>query len=286
MAETVVLCAANEVVEGEIKQASLPDGTNVALYRVAETIYATADMCTHGEASLSEEGIINGKIVECTFHFGTFDVTTGQPTGMPCEIPLKTYPVTVVDGKAAANLIRRRAYARFRTAEVAAEAGLSRGAQLHHFPTKDSLVVATLEYVFEQAQILSRRRASAVNRPRDLIEAVIEDAKEFFFSEHFMVAIDIVLSTSTDQAMRRQILDISRKARRPVEAAWAEALVAGGVPAPVAADIVALTLGIVRGMALRTLWDNDPKWFDQLFALWRQMIKVFLEAEHKRDRRR
>src|SRR6202453_459018 len=74
--------------------------------------------------------------------------------------------------KAAANLIRKRGYARFRTAEVAEEAGLSRGAQLHHFPTKDSLVVATLEYVFEQAQVLSRRRASAVNRPRDLIEAV------------------------------------------------------------------------------------------------------------------
>src|SRR5215467_11148374 len=139
----------------------------------------------------------------------------------------------------------------------------------------------TLEYVFEQAQIHSRRRASAVNRPRDLIEAVIEDAKEFFFSEHFMVAIDIVLSTSTDQAVRKQILDISRKARRPVEAAWAEALAADGVPASVAADIVALTLGVVRGMALRTLWDNDPKWFDQLFALWRQMIKSFLEAQQK-----
>jgi p-cumate 2,3-dioxygenase ferredoxin subunit len=36
--------------------------------------------------------------VECTFHFGTFDVTTGEPTGMPCEIALKTYPVTIVDG--------------------------------------------------------------------------------------------------------------------------------------------------------------------------------------------
>src|ERR1700749_2608136 len=120
--------------------------------------------------------------------------------------------------KAAANLIRKRGYARFRTMDVAAEAGLSRGAQLHHFPTKDSLVVATLEYVFEQAQIVSRRRAAAVNRPRDLIEAVIDDAREFFFSQNFIVAIDILLSTSTDQAVRKKILDISRKARRPVEA--------------------------------------------------------------------
>jgi len=98
MSETVVLCAASEVVEGEIRQAPLPDGTKVALYRVGGAVYVTADMCTHGEASLAEEGIITGKIVECTFHFGTFDVTTGEPTGMPCEIALKTYPVTIVDG--------------------------------------------------------------------------------------------------------------------------------------------------------------------------------------------
>jgi len=181
--------------------------------------------------------------------------------------------------KAAANLIRRRGYARFRTADVAAEAGMSRGAQLHHFPTKD-----TLEYVFEQAQIVSRRRAAAINRPRDLIEAVIEDAREFFFSEHFMVAIDIVLSTSTDDAVRKQILDISRKARRPVETSWTEALTASGVPASLAADIVALTLSLVRGMALRTLWDNDPKWFDELFSLWRRMIKIFLEAQPTKAR--
>src|SRR5260370_10073239 len=95
--------------------------------------------------------------------------------------------------KAASELIRRRGYARFRTADVAAEAGLSRGAQLHHFPTKDSLVVATLEYVFEQAQVLSRRRAPAGNRPPDLIASVIEDSREFFFTEHFMRPIASVL---------------------------------------------------------------------------------------------
>ena len=99
MPETVKLCAIEDVVDGEIRKAALPDGSNVALYRVDGAIYATADMCTHGEASLSDEGIITGKIVECTFHFGTFDVTTGEPTGMPCEIPLKTYPVRVVDGQ-------------------------------------------------------------------------------------------------------------------------------------------------------------------------------------------
>jgi len=99
MGQKLILCDADEVMEGEIKQASLPDGTFVALYRVDGEIYATADKCTHEDVSLSEEGVICGKIVECTFHFGTFDVTTGEATGMPCEIPLKTYPVTIVEGQ-------------------------------------------------------------------------------------------------------------------------------------------------------------------------------------------
>jgi hypothetical protein len=28
-----------------------------------------------------------------------FDVATNEPAGMPCEVPLKTYPVAIVDGK-------------------------------------------------------------------------------------------------------------------------------------------------------------------------------------------
>jgi p-cumate 2,3-dioxygenase ferredoxin subunit len=98
MSETVTLCPANDVVEGEIRKAALPDGSHVAVYRVDGDVYVTADLCTHGEASLADEGILTGRIVECSFHFGTFDVTTGAPTGMPCEIPLKTYPVSLIDG--------------------------------------------------------------------------------------------------------------------------------------------------------------------------------------------
>jgi nitrite reductase/ring-hydroxylating ferredoxin subunit len=35
--------------------------------------------------------------VECTWHFGTFDVTTGKAETLPCSIPLKTFPVEVID---------------------------------------------------------------------------------------------------------------------------------------------------------------------------------------------
>ncbi|XSC47532.1 non-heme iron oxygenase ferredoxin subunit [Bradyrhizobium sp. RDT10] len=92
------ICNASEVIDGEIKGAELPNGERIALYRYREKIYATSDICTHGEASLSEEGLLTGNIVECTWHFGTFDVTTGRAETSPCTVPLKTYPVQIIDG--------------------------------------------------------------------------------------------------------------------------------------------------------------------------------------------
>jgi p-cumate 2,3-dioxygenase ferredoxin subunit len=83
--------------DGEIRPAAMPDGTTLAIYNVAGTIYATADLCTHGEASLSEEGMLTGKIVECPWHFGTFDVTSGKPTGMPCTVALKTFAIKIIE---------------------------------------------------------------------------------------------------------------------------------------------------------------------------------------------
>lgn len=97
MTQNILIGAVADFPNGEIRPASMPDGTTLAIYNVDGTIYATADLCTHGEASLSEEGILTGNTVECSWHFGTFDVTNGKPTGMPCTVALKTFAVKVIE---------------------------------------------------------------------------------------------------------------------------------------------------------------------------------------------
>lgn len=98
MASSIGLFPAAELEDGQMRQAQLPDGSVVAVYNVAGRFYATADKCTHGEVSLTEEGTLDGCIIECSFHFGSFDVRTGEPVAMPCEKALKTYAVRVEDG--------------------------------------------------------------------------------------------------------------------------------------------------------------------------------------------
>ena len=73
------------------------NGLNVALYVVDGEYFATADLCTHGAASLAD-GYLDGELIECPLHQGTFNVKTGAAVGAPCTLAVRTYPVMLRDG--------------------------------------------------------------------------------------------------------------------------------------------------------------------------------------------
>lgn len=98
MSEAIPVCRVSEIAEGEIRGASLPDGTRIALYNINGKIYATDDTCTHESASLSEDGMVVEDKVECGWHFCSFDVATGEVCSSPCSEPLRTYRVVIIDG--------------------------------------------------------------------------------------------------------------------------------------------------------------------------------------------
>lgn len=74
------------------------DGEAVCLYLIDGRIYATQDKCPHGNASLAEGYLEDGKI-ECPLHQGVFDVMTGKPLCPPVTTDIKTYAVRVEDNQ-------------------------------------------------------------------------------------------------------------------------------------------------------------------------------------------
>jgi len=178
---------------------------------------------------------------------------------------------------AAVRLLGERGYAGLRTTDVAEAAGVSKGALTHHFPSKDALVQAVIEHVFECAAEQARRRAHRPMSVDQAIRALIADGQEFFFSELFLIALDLAIQGRTQASVENAFTKISAAARLPVEAHWREALVASGVPAALADDLLWLTLSIVRGVAIRRLWQQDAPRFRRLFNLWREMVLGHLE---------
>lgn len=95
----VKACAVDDVEDGEILKVEFEEVGALAIHRIGDDYYATSDICTHGEASLSEDGYLEGFNVICTWHHGAFDVRTGEVTSLPCQHDLKTYPVELRDGE-------------------------------------------------------------------------------------------------------------------------------------------------------------------------------------------
>lgn len=170
-----------------------------------------------------------------------------------------------------------KGYAGFRTAEAAEAAGVSRGAMTHHFPSKDDLVVALVEHVFEKSAELGRKRVRDFGSVDEVIAELISDSREFFFSELFLIAMDLAIQGRMGNARLGGVQAVSATSRLSVEESWLNALVAVGIPVSVAEDLLWLTLSIVRGLAVRRLWQVDPSRFNRLFRLWREMVVVYLD---------
>jgi p-cumate 2,3-dioxygenase ferredoxin subunit len=89
------LCAKDDVKSGEMISAEIEGLPKLVVYRVADEYYCSQDLCTHGAASLSDEGDLDGYMIECTWHNGKFDIRTGAPCALPCTEALRTFPVVI-----------------------------------------------------------------------------------------------------------------------------------------------------------------------------------------------
>lgn len=78
-------------------------GRDIALYNVAGEIYATDNVCTHGQARLCD-GFLDGHEIECPLHQGKFDVRSGTPMCEPVTEAVRTYPVRIERGRVYVDL--------------------------------------------------------------------------------------------------------------------------------------------------------------------------------------
>jgi nitrite reductase/ring-hydroxylating ferredoxin subunit len=77
-------------------------GTEVLILRDGEKLFATSLRCTHENDDLSG-GMLEGGNLVCSFHYATFNPSTGEVISAPEDggdvKPLKTYAVKVDNGE-------------------------------------------------------------------------------------------------------------------------------------------------------------------------------------------
>jgi AcrR family transcriptional regulator len=170
--------------------------------------------------------------------------------------------------QAAYEVIAERGHSAFRTAIVATHAGVSQGALLHHFPSKDALTLAAIEHAFTLAtQESDARLKQTVPNVEALLNLMIQDFRAFFDGDRFWVALDITMDASKNQDVAPAIRKIVADYRQPIYARWTKRLADLGWNEARAGAAVVMAAALVSGMAIRTLWTSQDQ-DDQAKTLW------------------
>ena len=178
----------------------------------------------------------------------------------------------------AIELLKKKRYVGLRTAEVAELAGVSKGAQTHHFPSKDMLVLQALEEVYRRTQVHALERIEAARaKPRQTLALLVADSKAFFLGADFLLSLDLVM-IDPESPLGQGVKDLARRYRLPVEQAWLDLLTEAGYPLRTAQEVVRLTYAMARGFGIRQLITQPERADDRLFVTWQKMAQAMLDA--------
>lgn len=91
------------------------------------------------------------------------------------------------------------------TPRIAERAGVTRGAQLHHFRSKEDLVVAAIEYLAQQRIELAIERSDGLIGAPDPVNAVLEFLWEAHQGDMFVATVELWVAARTDPALARHV---------------------------------------------------------------------------------
>lgn len=168
------------------------------------------------------------------------------------------------------------------TTEVAARAGVSRGAQAHYFRTREDLIIAATEYLMDTG---TRRSIEAAERARgagDALDRFIDDAERFFFDRIYIAMLELLIAARTNPGFRRDYVPIVARWRARINRIWLEVFEKAGIPRDAAERLLHLTNFLLRGMALTALWDDDRATRDATLKTWRATIEEMAAAARGR----
>ncbi|MEG7359589.1 TetR/AcrR family transcriptional regulator [Pseudomonas citronellolis] len=178
--------------------------------------------------------------------------------------------------EAAVSELSHNGYAGFRVDKVAIAAKVSRGAQSHHFPTKESLVLAELETLYQASTEASIKVIENLDS-EDVLDALMQDSAKFYLGPNFTIAMSLLNLGESEPELRKKVRAISRKYRLPIEKAWLDALLRSGLDEEPARTILNITQSVYRGMTIRRFLRNDPDYARFTFEQWSKIARAFID---------
>lgn len=166
------------------------------------------------------------------------------------------------------------------TTLVSQRAGVSRGAQLHHFPTKSELVLAAIDHLTTARQEELLARSSDLPRGPLRTRAVLEVLAEQYTGTLFLAALELWVAARTDPTLREAVSALEARVGRDAHRHTVKAL---GVDEslPGSRELVQATLDLVRGLGLANTLTDDAVRRGRILDQWARTLEAGLGVGHE-----
>lgn len=199
-------------------------------------------------------------------------------TRVPQEERTRAMRARLLD--ATVELLVERGFAGTTTTLVSQRAGVSRGAQLHHFPAKNDLVVAAVEHIAEVRAAALREAAamlpSGPRRTRQVLGMLADHATE----PAFTAALELWVAARTDPDLLAAVAPLEVRIGRELHRVTAE-LLGADETRPGVRELLQGTLDLVRGLWLAATLSDDTRRRERILDHWADVLDRELVPHHK-----
>jgi AcrR family transcriptional regulator len=150
-------------------------------------------------------------------------------------------------------------YARTTTTEIAERAGVSRGAQLHHFPTKAELVITAVGHLFDRrhAEFVDAMARLPAGVPR--AAAAIDLLWRMVSGPTFYAWLEIAVAARTDPELRAPVASLTARFMETVRRTFADLFPAPSEPNPMYDVAPFFVFALMDGLALEKIVSAEPE---------------------------
>lgn len=159
--------------------------------------------------------------------------------------------------QATIDLMIERGYSQLTVTEIARRAGVSSGARVHHFTTKNELVLAALRHSYQESILKGRKSVQRLGQAKNPIRALFVNLMDLYFDPFFLSSLEVVLSARMERALAKRLHQVIGAYHEEIRSVWVDALIQHGFAQDHAATVYAVVLDTVRGMAMTSSWNAD-----------------------------
>ncbi|MFE5191330.1 TetR/AcrR family transcriptional regulator [Streptomyces sp. NPDC056628] len=152
---------------------------------------------------------------------------------------------------------------------VAERAGVSRGAAQHHFPTREDLFTAAVEYVAEERS--TALRALFPEGASDDRHTVVAALVDLYTGPLFRAALHLWVAASDEEQLRPRVTELEARVGRETHRIAVELLDADESRPGVRESVQGL-LDMARGLGLANLLTDDTGRRARVVAQWARLL--------------